>query len=346
MLRTPIALALVTACLVATGPAQGPAQAVPAVGAGTPAPSLAAALPLTGFAYGGLPRATLRRDAPALTTVTVDGVGLAADGRAVSQPDETAVGLGRSARAKGLRTELLVHNFSDGLGDFDPRRAHRLLSDPAAIARVSTQLADLVDAGGWDGVNVDLELVAAGDAAGLVALCRALQDALPADGTVTIDISAADSPSGYRQHGYDLRALAAVVDRIELMAYDEHGPGWSEPGAVGGLRWQREAVRALLRVVPADQVDLGTAAYGYAWRDGHQGRGSTLSPALARATARRAGVRPVWHAGVAEWSARLPGGTVVWWADARSLRHRAALARELGVHGLALWRLGPADPLV
>ncbi|MFB9311923.1 glycosyl hydrolase family 18 protein [Nocardioides plantarum] len=343
MLRTPIALALVTTtlvtALVAGGPVHDPALAAPAA-------TTRAALPLTGFAYGGLPRATLRRDAPALRTVTVDGVALAADGRAVAEPDEAMVGLGRSARAKGLHTELLVHNFSGRLDDFDPRRAHRLLADPQAIARVSAQLAGLVDAGGWDGVNVDLELVPEDDAPGLVALCEALQDALPADRTVTIDISAAASPRAYRRHGYDLTGIAAAVDRIELMAYDEHGPGWSEPGAIGGLRWQREAAVAMRRVVPADKIDLGTAAYGYAWRDGHQGRGSTLSPALARATARRAGVRPVWHAGVAEWSARLPSGTVVWWADARSLRHRAALARDLGLHGLALWRLGPADPLV
>ena len=96
--------------------------------------------------------------------------------------------------------------------------------------------------------------------------------------------------------------------------------------------------------MPAAQVDLGVAGYGYTWSprrarlDGHA-RHRTA------ARAREAGVRPVWHARAGEWSARLPGGTVMWWSDARSFRQRERLARALGVHGLALWRLGSADPL-
>ncbi|MDO9456512.1 glycosyl hydrolase family 18 protein [Nocardioides sp.] len=334
MLCTGLAVVLATASLVVPGPAGAVAD---------PVSPRAAGLAVTGFAYGGLPRSALRRDAHALTTVTVDGVALLADGSGVVAPGADALRLGRDARAEGLRTELLVHNFSDGLGDFDPRRAHLLLSNPEAIDAVSTRLADLAVSGGWGGVNVDLELVRAGDAAGLVALCEAVRAALPEGRTVTIDISASGSLRGYRERGYDLAGLAAVVDRIELMAYDQHGPSWSGPGPVGGLAWQRRAVLTMRRIVPADRIDLGVAGYGYAWRRG--GGGWTVTPAAARRRSHRAGVRPVWHARAGEWSALLPGGTVLWWSDARSYRQRVRLARSLGVHGLALWRLGSADPL-
>lgn len=47
-----------------------------------------------------------------------------------------------------------------------------------------------------------------------------------------------------------------------------------------------------------------------------------------------------------EWTATLPGGDVVWWSDSASYDRRRALATELGLHGLALWRLGSADRLV
>ncbi len=100
---------------------------------------------------------------------------------------------------------------------------------------------------------------------------------------------------------------------------------------------------ALLRKVPAGQVDLGVAGYGYSWP--RRGTGTSLQVNGARKRARKAGVRPVWHPRAGEWSARLPGGTVLWWSDARSYRQRARLAREHGVHGLALWRLGSADAL-
>lgn len=345
MLRATLATGLGFA-VASTVLAVPPIASVASVAHAAPAPAgaRAAQVPITGFAYGGWSRASLARDAHALATVTVDGVGLLADGSAVRRPDRSSVGLGRAARGHGLHTELLVHNYSSEIGDFDPRRAHLLLADPEAIARVSTQLARLVRQGGWDGVNVDLELVPEGDAAGLVALCEALQEAMPDDRTVTIDISASSSLKDYRERGYDLAGIAGAVDRIELMAYDQHGPGWSAPGPIGGLSWQRRAVAVMRRVVPADTIDLGTAGYGYAWRRGGDS-GWTVSPGLARARAREAGVRPVWHPRAGEWSARLPGGTVLWWADGRSLRLRLALTREIGVHGLALWRLGSADPL-
>ena len=35
----------------------------------------------------------------------------------------------------------------------------------------------------------------------------------------------------------------------------------------------------------------------------------------------------------------------MWWSDGRSYVLRLALATELGLHGVALWRLGSADPL-
>jgi spore germination protein len=132
MLRTPIALTLAAACLLVPSAAQAAPSRPSTDSRVLPAAARATALPLTGFAYGSLPRASLRRDAPALSTVTVDGVGLLTAGDAVTWPDDTMVGLGRSARAKDLHTELLVHNYSSKLDDFDPRRAHRLLSDPAA----------------------------------------------------------------------------------------------------------------------------------------------------------------------------------------------------------------------
>lgn len=332
MLRSCLAAAVAAVCLVVPAPVRADAP-----GTGS------APLGVTGFAYGGLPLASLRRDAHALETVTVDGVGLRPSGRSVTTPGRDDLRLVRSAGALGLRTELLVHNWSERRGGFDPRRAHRLLSDPAAVRSVARRLAALAVAGGWDGVNVDLELVARRDAAGLVALCAALQRALPAAATVTVDVSASTTLRGYAERGYDLAGLAGVVDRVELMTYDQHGPGWSAPGPVGALGWQRRAARTVLRVVPAAQVDLGVAGYGYTWARG--GRGWTVTPATARRLARQAGVRPVWHATAGEWSARLPGGRVMWWQDARSYRERERLARTLGVHGLALWRLGSADPL-
>jgi spore germination protein YaaH len=123
------------------------------------------------------------------------------------------------------------------------------------------------------------------------------------------------------------------------MAYDQHGPGWSGPGPVGALPWARRTAKPLVAAVGRRRVDLGIAGYGYLWRS--DGTGRTVSAARARTLA---GAAAVWHRRAGEWSAHVAQGTV-WWSDHRSYVRRIALADDLGVHGVAVWQLGSADPL-
>ena len=302
-----------------------------------------AGLTVTGWALDGSTPALVRRNAGGMSTLSVAGVSIGATGDRVTRPTDGALRLAAVAHHHGLTAELLVGNYSIHLGDFDPRAAHRLLSRPGRIDAVAGRLASYVARGGWDGVNVDLERVRAADADGLLALVEALQDAMPAARTVTIDVSASTSAAGYRAGGYDLAGLADAADGIKLMTYDQHGPTWSDPGPVGGLPWQRRSLATLLRVVPAVQVDLGVAGYGYTWPS--RGTGRTVTITQARRLVARDAVRARWSAQQGEWTARLDDGTRLWWSDRRSYAARVALARRQGVHGLAVWRLGSADTL-
>lgn len=300
-------------------------------------------LAVTGYALPSTPPEVVGRNAGALTTVTVAAVSLRPDGASLTRPDARVAALVESTHAVGLRAELLVGNYSDRLGDFDPGAASALLGDPAKVDAVADRLAALVAEGGWDGINVDLERVRRRDSHGLVAFVAALREQLPAGASVTIDVSARTSHAGYLAGGYRLDELAGVVDAVQLMAYDQHGPGWSGPGPVGGLPWVRDTVAAALEQVPAARLDLGVAGYGYLWRS--DGSGRTLTVRGARRLVERAGATPRWRRGAGEWSARLPGGRRVWWSDARSRGVRAELASGLGLRGLAIWRLGSAGPL-
>jgi spore germination protein len=309
--------------------------------ASAPEPRAAAATPLasTGYVLGDAPDTLVAREAHALATLGVDGVSLDRRGAAVSAADAR---LATAAHAHGLRAELLLSNYSDRIGDFDPRAAARLLRSPAHIDAVATQLASYVADQGWDGIQVDLESMSARDADGLLTLVSTLQSRMAPEKTVSIAVMASDRASEYAQRGYRLADLGRTVDVLALMTYDQHGP-WSGPGPVGALPWQRRAVAVVTAVVPAAKVDLGVAGYGYTWPRGHAGR--TLTDAGARRLVTRSGASARWRAGAGEWTARLPDGTRLWWSDARSIALRQQLATELGLHGIALWRLGSADPL-
>jgi spore germination protein len=297
-------------------------------------------LPVTGYALGSLPSSVVRREAHALATIGVAGVSIRSDGARVGRPSADLERLRRVAHANGLSASLLVSNWSNRLGRFDSRALGRLLTSAAHRQDVSTRLGRMVRRGGWDGVTVDLESLRRSWGPGLTAFVAALRSRLPDHASIDVDVSAT---TRYRSRGYDLRGIARSVDRVALMAYDEHGPGWSGPGPVGALPWQRRCLDAALRLIPGRQVDLGVAGYGYLWRP--DGSGRTVLPRGARAILAEDGAVARWHPNAGEWSATLSSGARLWWSDARSWRQRVRLAERRGLHGLALWRLGSADPL-
>ncbi|MFT4085369.1 MAG: glycosyl hydrolase family 18 protein [Nocardioides sp.] len=326
----------------------GAATAVPETASADPAYSSTASarprgLDVTGWVLADAKNRLVDRNAAGLSTLSIDGLGLRAHGNGVLAPADGAARLARRGHHHGLSVELLLSNYSNSLGDFDATALHRLLASAAHRRHVAARVAAYVRRGGYDGVNVDLELVRARDGGRLVAFVRRLQRALPAATTVSIDISASTSLRAYRRHGYRLGALGRAVDVVDLMTYDYSGPTWSGPGPIGPLPWQRKAMKTLLKRVPAAKAQLGFGGYGYTWPAHRTGR--TVTDAGARRRVAHDGATAHWHPRIGEWSAKLSNGTRLWWSDKRSYRKRITLARDLGVRGLAVWRLGSADRL-
>lgn len=335
--RTRTAAALLTLALTAT---VAPALPGPAAADEAGAPPLA----VTGYVVQSARSDVVARDAAALRTVTVAGVEITRTGASAGTSTRDARRLLRTAHDSGLRAELIVSNYSERADGFDTSAADRLLRSAENRDRVVDSLVDQVVDQGWDGVNVDLEALRARDARGLVAFLRELDDRLPEGRAVSIDVSARTSDRAYRDAGYRLSAIGRAVDVVQLMAYDLHGPTWSRPGPIGPLDWQRRAAEVVLGSVPAAKLDLGVAGYGYRWTGRLTGRSLTVGQ--ARAAVERTGVEPRYDREAGEWTATLPGGDVLWWSDGASYERREELAAELGLHGLALWRLGSADRLV
>ena len=248
------------------------------------------------------------------------------------------------AHRNGLRGELLLSNWSSRVGDFDPALVTALLSEPAHRRAAVRRIARIARSDGWDGITVDLEAMHARDRDGLVALLRALRARLPARVELSMDIGARSSLA--RVPPLRLLAAHAVDDRRPDRADDlrparsrlvRPGPDRGAALAAAHHRRPRPAGPAVdgrprdrrLRLHLADQPGPGT-------RSARAAPGPSPTPtAPGRSGTRRIG----------EWSTTLDDGTVIWWSDGRSYRKRLALARDLGVHGVALWVLGSADPL-
>jgi spore germination protein len=290
---------------------------------------------VTGYALAGSATpSSITRDGNFVDVVGVDGVSLLGP-RRVSAVDADAAALRRAATAAHRAAVLLVSNYNNRLGDFDERRAHRMLShvrNRKAVVRALVRRS-----AGFAGIQVDLESLRARDRVGLTRFTRTLRRALPRSKAVSMAFMASGNAAGYAARGYDLTRLPGVLDGAVLMTYDQHGP-WSAPGPIGALPWVRRELGYFLTRVPRSKVDLGAAAYGYRWGGG----APQLKVAQARALA---GSRAQWDATDGEWHASLPGGRTLWWDDARSVEQRRRLAAAQHLHGLAIWELGTSGAL-
>lgn len=300
-------------------------------------------LPVEGYLMTG-PGAyrLVTENAEGLATVGVDGVTVTSSGGRLTTVPTSAKAIVRTAHAHGLKAELLISNYSNSLGDFSPAIAGRLLTSAKHRAAVVKSLVYKVKKRHFDGVQIDLESLKHSHGPGLTAFVKKLRAALPSRKTISMAVMSSTHSAGYARQGYQLSKLKKPIDRFVLMAYDQHGPGWSEAGPIGGTPWVKRVLASFIAAkVPKKKIDLGVAEYGYTWpADGSQGK--SVSVARAR---KLAGSRARYDSRQQEWTATLANGTVLWWSDATSFAARRTLAEQQGLHGLAVWELSLGDPI-
>ncbi len=138
---------------------------------------------------------------------------------------------------------------------------------------------------------------------------------------------------------YDYAAIGAAVDRLRVMAYDQHAPN-TGAGPIAGKPWVEAVARyAASKVAPA-KVELGVPLYGRDWSKGGCGT-VTSAQAVALRTARRA--KRQWsRTEAAPYFTYRSNGVrhTVWYSDAASVTVRVRLARRLGLAGVAFWAPG------
>jgi GH18 family chitinase len=289
-------------------------------------------------------------DVSRLSTIAYFGVDVTADGSlsttgagwSALQGSDLARLVTRAHQAK-TRVVLVAKTF-------DPATLHSLASEPTAVKRLGSQLADVLSAKGLDGVNLDFEGPGNGDRVGFTTFIRGLAYQLhqvDRGWQVSVDTfaSAAMDSAGL----IDVPALATSVDAFFVMTYDMNSSGTPAPTApLRGPGWNdTRAMFSYLSVVPGAKVILGIPFYAYAWPTANGAPGAaTVGPARAMTYAQLAvaGGQVSWAAaqGVVWTAFRDRSGQ--WWQayfdDPQSVGLKARLANQLGLAGVGVWALG------
>ena len=209
-----------------------------------------------------------------------------------------------------------------------------------------------------------------GDKRNFVALAREMRAAFDAagqrDGKRYLLTIAAGADAKFLE-GEWLPELAKSLDWINLMAYDYHGslephvsglnaPLRADPRDAARASVQASVERLLASGIPARKITLGIPFYGKSWKgcaagpagDGLyqpcEGFGSELMLPDVHELMKRPGFERHWNEPGRAPSVYDPAARIfVTYDDERSIREKAAFAKERGLLGAMFWELGSDD---
>lgn len=244
------------------------------------------------------------------------------------------------AHANGYQVWALVTN-----ADFDPEETGALLASETGRRAAVRNLLALVKAYALDGINLDFENIDLADRDRLTGFVQEIALAARAEGLiVSMDVTFPGGSENWSQC-YDRAALAAAVDYIAVMAYDEHGQSSPVAGSVASLDWVEAGLAATLEEVPPEKLLLGMPLYMRLWeeQDGRLVKARTLTMEEAQRLLAEKKLWRRWLSDDAQFYFEYPSGDRlcrVWQEDARSLAQKAALVSRYDLAGAAFWRRG------
>ena len=191
----------------------------------------------------------------------------------------------------------------------------------------------------FDWLQIDFELVPqkAGDA--FLSFLQELRAGLPGK---ILSVALPARTRSLENDVYDYVKILPVVDRILVMAYDEH---WStsEPGPIASMEWCRRVASYSLETIGKEKLIMGLPFYGRSWGNVTTSRAyvySGIEDILEKQNVREINREQ----GIPTFKYEIPVSVTVYYEDEYSLSARLEMYKTLGINSVGFWRLGQETP--
>ncbi len=254
----------------------------------------------------------------------------------------------KSAHASGVKVVPFLSNH------WDREKGRNALFN---VDKLSTQIVDVVNKYGFDGVNVDIENLTEKDRDKYTNLVKVLRRKLGNDKSLSVAVA----PNPYNwsngwQGSYDYSLLANYADYLMIMAYDEHYESGSA-GPVAGIEFVEASIRYALKYVSKDKIVLGIPFYGRYWKSEstYGGYGISLNKIDGLLNSYKSSVtydkqsesvKAIIKVSEYDKKPTINGRTLyagtytIWYENEESLKAKLALVNKYDLKGTGSWSLG------
>ncbi|MFD1610681.1 polysaccharide deacetylase family protein [Sphingomonas tabacisoli] len=249
---------------------------------------------------------------------------------------------GRQILSRAVHRPKILPMVQNALnGNWDSAGAAAMLRSPLARKAMLDRLEQFLQTNKADGAFFDIENLPPSSQRDYQVFLREVHARFAPHGWLMAMAVPVGDPA------WRLPVYAALVDRMFLMAYDEHDPD-GDPGPIASQAWFASTLAADLKGLPLDKVVVAIGSYAYNWTKGEH-PADTPSLEEAMLVAHDSGTMPRFDpvSGNLTFSYEEGGKEhELWMLDAASFHNQMLAARAAGVSAVALWRLGTEDPSV
>ncbi|MCQ2610940.1 MAG: glycosyl hydrolase family 18 protein [Treponema sp.] len=193
----------------------------------------------------------------------------------------------------------------------------------------------------FDGLQIDYELVNKADKENFHSFLKELKKGL---GKKELTVCVPARIKTLKNDTYDYKTLSEIVDRIMIMAYDEH---WStsKAGSIASLDWCEQIADYAKTIMPEDKYIMGLPFYGRTWADRSVHR-AWIFNGVNRQIHEYDVQKIERERGVPHFKASVTVNIECWYEDAYSIVERARMYQNKGYGIIAFWCMGQEDAAV
>ncbi|WZL74305.1 LysM peptidoglycan-binding domain-containing protein [Clostridiaceae bacterium 35-E11] len=208
----------------------------------------------------------------------------------------------------------------------------------------------LIEKYNFDGVNIDIEDVYIEDSEKLSLFYTELGEALRRKNyylSASIPARVSDEPFNPFSDPFNYDVIGKAVDEFVVMLYNEHGWPGSGPGPVVSIGWMERVLKYTISKMPNDKIVAAVSVFGFDFNL-TTGKNTYATYEMAMNLARKYNKEVMFdketQTPMFAYQDEQGNQHEVWFENAASIYAKAKLAWDLGIKGIALWRLGMEDP--